>query len=71
MKVFIWTKNVMILALSVFFLMFGINMLIGSYHLKSPLEFVIYFFSASLMILICIVGILYFFFRLFPGKSTN
>jgi len=71
LKVLIWIKNAMILALSVFFLIFGINTLIGAYHLKSPLEFVMYFFSASLMILICIVGILYFFFRLFPGKSLD
>jgi len=71
LKILIWIKNAMILALSVFFLILGINTLIGSYHLKSPQEFVIYFFSASLLILVCIVGIIYFFFRLFPGKSPD
>ena len=42
-----------------FFLVFGIETLIGAFHLKNPLEFIMYFFSASLMILVSIVGILY------------
>lgn len=44
---------------SLFFLIFGIETMIGAFHLKNPLEFIMYFFSASFMILVSIVGILY------------
>jgi hypothetical protein len=65
MNVLIWIKNVFILLSSLFFLILGINTLLGSYRLKNPIEFVMYFFSASLLILVCIVGIIYFISRLF------
>jgi hypothetical protein len=54
-----WGKMILIGLLSFFFLVFGIETLIGAFHLKNPLEFIMYFFSASLMILVSIVGILY------------
>ena len=66
-----WIKNVAILVLSGFFLIIGINTLIGSYQLNNPFEFVMYFFSASLLILVCIAGLIYFFFRIFPLKQKN
>ena len=44
---------------SLFFLIFGIETLIGSFYLKNPLEFIVYFFSASFMVLVSIVGIIY------------
>jgi len=71
MNVLIWIKNIVILLFSVFFLIIGINTLLGSYSVKNPLEFVMYFFSASLLILVCAVGIIYFFFRLFPQKQNG
>jgi hypothetical protein len=54
-----WGKMILIGLFSLFFLVFGIETLIGAFHLKNPLEFIMYFFSASLMILVSIVGILY------------
>jgi hypothetical protein len=54
-----WWKNVLIAMSSLFFLLFGIEMLIGSFYLKNPLEFIIHFFSASFMILVSLVGIIY------------
>lgn len=69
MNVFIWIKNILILLLSSLFLIIGINTLIGSYRINNPVEFVMYFFSASLLILVCIVGIIYFFCRLFFPKK--
>jgi hypothetical protein len=71
MNVLIWIKNVMVLLLSVFFLIIGVNVLVGSYKLKNPLEFVMYFFSASLLILVCIVGVIYFFSRFFTKKQPD
>jgi hypothetical protein len=66
-----WIKNIAILVLSLFFLIIGINALIGCYRLKNPFEFVMYFFSSSLLIMVCIAGLIYFFFRIFPRKQKN
>jgi hypothetical protein len=71
MNYLVWIKNIIILLVSVFFLMIGINTLLGSFKLNNPMEFVMYFFSASLLILVCIVGVIYFFFRLFPRKQPE
>ncbi|MHB8769705.1 MAG: hypothetical protein ACYC7J_01765 [Syntrophales bacterium] len=54
-----WGKNIVILLVAVFFLIFGIETLIGSFTLKNPLEFIVYFFSSSFMVLVSIVGIIY------------
>jgi len=71
MNVLIWIKNIAVLLVSLLFLIIGINVLVGSYNLKNPLEFVMYFFSASLLILVCIVGIIYFFSRFFIKKQPD
>lgn len=54
-----WGKNILIAFFSLFFLVFGIETLMGSFLLKNPLEFIMYFFSASFMVLVSLVGILY------------
>lgn len=54
-----WGKNILIAFFALFFLVFGIESLMGSFLLKNPLEFIMYFFSASFMILVSLVGILY------------
>ena len=69
--ILIWIKNSLILLLSLVFLTIGINTLWGSFSLNNPYEFLMYFFSASLLILVCIVGIIYFVVRLFPTKQKN
>jgi hypothetical protein len=69
MNVLIWIKNTVILLLSVFFLIIGVNTLWNSFGVNNPHEFIMLFFSASLMILVCIVGIIYFVFRFFPKKQ--
>ena len=56
---FWWGKNILIALFAFFFLVFGIETLIGSFLLKNPLEFIMYFFSASLMVLVSLAGILY------------
>ncbi|PKN77526.1 MAG: hypothetical protein CVU52_00170 [Deltaproteobacteria bacterium HGW-Deltaproteobacteria-10] len=71
MTILIWIKNIAVLFISLFFLIIGINTLIGCYRLKNPVEFVMYFFSASLLILVCVAGLIYFFFRIFPSKHTD
>ena len=54
-----WGKNILIAVLSVIFLIFGTETLIGSFHLHNPLEFIMYFFSSSFIVLVSIVGIIY------------
>ena len=54
-----WVKNILIAVMALFFLLFGIETLIGAFNLKNPLEFIMYFFSASLVVLVSLVGILY------------
>ncbi len=71
MTILIWIKNIAILFISLFFLISGINTLLGAYKLNDPQVFLMYFFSASLLILVCIVGIIYFFVRLLPQKQQN
>jgi len=61
---FWWLKNILIVLFSLFFLVFGIQALIAAYNMKNPYEFIMYFFSSSLIILISIVGLIYPAFRL-------
>jgi hypothetical protein len=54
-----WGKMILTGLFSFFFIVYGIETLIGAFHLKNPLEFIMYFFSASFMILVSIAGLLY------------
>lgn len=54
-----WGKTILIAVFSVIFLIFGIETIIGAFHLHNPIEFIMYFFSASLIILVSLVGIIY------------
>lgn len=66
-----WGKNILIVLFACFFLVFGIETLIGSFLLKNPIEFIMYFFSASFMILVSVVGILYPTFRIHAFFKTR
>ena len=70
-NVLIWIKNFTVLILSLFFLIIGVNTFTGSFNLNNPIEFVMYFFSSSLLILVCFVGIIYFVFRFVPKKEKD
>lgn len=54
-----WGKTLTIGLVSLFFLVIGIDVLIASYHLDNPLEFVMYFFSSSLLIMVSAIGVYY------------
>ncbi|MBP7764841.1 MAG: hypothetical protein KA113_06630 [Syntrophaceae bacterium] len=64
-------KNIAVFILSLFFLVLGVDILIESFKLANPLEFVMTLFSASFIILFCITGVLYAVFRFFPRKSPD
>lgn len=60
MTVFLWWLKIILIGVcSILFLLFGIETLIEAFHLNNPMEFIMVFFAASLMILISLVGILY------------
>jgi hypothetical protein len=60
MGIFLWWVKIIFIGIcSSIFLVFGIETLIGGYALNNPLQFIMVFFAASLMILISLVGILY------------
>ncbi len=61
---FWWVSKVFIGLVSLFFFVRGVSVLIDSYTLTNPLEFIMYFFSSSMLILISLVGIIYSFFRI-------
>jgi len=69
---FWWGKNGFIGILSLFFLIFGVETLMGAYTLNNPMEFIMYFFSSSLIILISLVGVIYLIFRIHAFfKASN
>jgi len=54
-----WLKQILFLGGSLFFLVFGIDVLVSAYTLKHPQQFVMFFFSGSFIVLISFVGLLY------------
>jgi len=69
-----WIKILSISCVSLFFLAFGIQTLLDAYSLTNPFEFLMYFFSSTLIILISIVGIIYPVLRvhsLFKSNTTD
>lgn len=60
MNPYLWWFTKLIVAIaSLFFLAVGIETLVASYSLENPIEFVMYFFSSSMLIMVCIVGLIY------------
>lgn len=66
-----WGKQLSIGILSVFFLMFGIDLLISTYRLNNPHQFIICFFASNLIIMISAVGVLYPAMRIFARLRTK
>ncbi|MBC2704014.1 hypothetical protein [Desulfobacula sp.] len=52
MKYTWWVFQAGMMLVSIFFLIFGFDLMIGSYTLKDPFSFIMTFFSASFIILI-------------------
>ncbi len=53
-EIYWWFGFCLLVLLAIAFLIFGIYILIISYHLENPLIFIPTFFSSSLMILVCL-----------------
>ncbi|MEE4357475.1 MAG: hypothetical protein V2I97_13510 [Desulfococcaceae bacterium] len=50
--IFWWILNIVFTLMSLFFLAFGIEILIAAYHLRDPFSFIMCFFSSNFIILI-------------------
>lgn len=74
-NIFWWIRQIVLVLISCFFLFFGINLLIASYHLKDPFTFIMTFFASNLMILISVTLVIGFIIRMVRvykrSKSTE
>lgn len=52
MKYYWWPLQTGLVVISLFFLIFGVDLLMGAYSLKNPFNFIMTFFAACLIILI-------------------
>lgn len=59
-----WIRNAGLTLGGLFFLMFGIQLLVAAYHLNNPSYFILTFFASNLIILISAVLILGFILRM-------
>jgi hypothetical protein len=71
-----WMIRVLIGLVALLMLFYGIETLIGAFSLKNPLEFIMLFFSASLLVLVSLVGLLYPVLQIYsrckaPSKETQ
>ncbi|MBI9088559.1 MAG: hypothetical protein JEZ12_05040 [Desulfobacterium sp.] len=64
MKYFWWPLQVGLVLVSLFFLIFGVDLLLGAYALKNPFYFIITFFAACLIILISLTLLVGFIIRM-------
>jgi len=60
MKYTWWLLQIVMTLVSGFFLVFGVNLMTGSYSLNDPFSFMMTFFSASFIILISLTLIITF-----------
>lgn len=55
-----WFKQILLTGIAIFFVFFGISLLVGAYQLNDPFSFIMTFFGASLMTLISVVMVMGF-----------
>jgi len=68
-----WARQILFTLAALFFLVFGINLLISAYSLEDPFSFIMTFFASNLIILISLVMLVGFFFQIrkVVRKDTN
>ncbi len=49
---FWWIRQIVLVLISCFFLIFGVHVLVLAYHLEDPFSFIMTFFASNLIILI-------------------
>jgi hypothetical protein len=66
-----WMRQVGLTVLGLFFLLFGIQLLVSAYSLKNPSYFILTFFASNLIILISGVLLLGFILRMISRFRTG
>ncbi len=59
-----WFWQIIMILLSIFFLILGVQVLISAYKINDPFDFVLSFFASNLMILISFVLLIGFAYRI-------
>ena len=66
-----WLGQLLLTGIACFFVFFGISLLVASYRLGDPFSFIMTFFAASLIILISVVMVMGFVFRMWRVKLID
>ncbi len=78
MKYLWWTTQILCILISLFFLVFGVDLIRGAYGLNDPFSFIMTFFAASFIILIsmtlvlvCTIKMIRVYRRLKPSQAQE
>jgi hypothetical protein len=63
-NIFWWLRQLILIGLGGFFIYFGIQLLLAAYQLEDPFSFILTFFASNLIILISVVLVAGFVYRL-------
>jgi len=67
-----WVRQIALILMGCFFLIFGIHLLISAYRLDNPFWFIMTFFASNLIILISAALLVGFILRIFiPPENTH
>ena len=69
--IFWWVRQVVLILIGVFFLVFGIQLLISAYQLKDPFSFLMTFFASNFIILISATLIIGFAYRMISAYRQS
>jgi putative effector of murein hydrolase LrgA (UPF0299 family) len=64
-------RQILLIAVGCFFLLFGVHLLISAYRLNNPFWFVMTFFASNLIILISAALVVGFVIRMFKSKEQG
>ena len=73
-NLFWWIRQIVLISISVFFVYFGIRLLISSYELNDPFTFLMTFFASNFIILISgtlIIGFAYRMIRVYKQSKNS
>ena len=65
-----WVRQVILVLLGLFFLLFGIHLLIAAYKLKDPALFIMTFFASNFIILISATLLIGFVYRMVKAYES-
>jgi uncharacterized membrane protein len=66
-----WMRQVSLIAVGCFFVIFGVHLLIATYRLKDPFTFILTFFASNFIILISATLVIVFIFRIKKALSPR